>query len=146
VDTQGATSPTQCSAGYYQPDTGQTSCIAASIGYYVGSVGAASQTPCALGTEAAVTGSTSCTPISPLATFDALISAAQANSDVGKGDLNKLVNARKQLVAGKTRDVCKALNDFEKYIARESAKKKDPLLGGAILLEKSAIAEAAIGC
>ena len=52
---------TPCSAGTYQPDTGKTSCIDASAGYYVGDSAATEQLPCTGATYAANTKQTSCT-------------------------------------------------------------------------------------
>jgi len=54
----------ECSAGTYQPSTGQTSCIDASVGYYVASTASTSQTACAAGTYQASTGQSSCTDAS----------------------------------------------------------------------------------
>jgi hypothetical protein len=65
VSTAGATSQTACSAGTYQPSTGQTSCLAADAGYFVGSSGAASQTACAAGSYQPNTGQTSCLAADP---------------------------------------------------------------------------------
>ncbi len=49
-----------CAAGSYQPNTGQTSCILAGIGYYVASPGQANETQCPSGETTTALGSTSC--------------------------------------------------------------------------------------
>ena len=46
----GSTLQTACGPGTYQPDTGQSSCLVASAGFYVTNPGSTSQTPCAAGT------------------------------------------------------------------------------------------------
>jgi hypothetical protein len=65
VDTVGATSQTACAAGYYQPSTGQTSCLAADAGHYVDTTGAASQTECAAGYYQPNTAQTACIAADP---------------------------------------------------------------------------------
>ncbi len=60
---------TECSAGTYQPDTGQTSCLSADKGYYVSGTAKTEQTPCTGATYAANTGQASCTAC-PTATND----------------------------------------------------------------------------
>ncbi len=60
VDGTGSMAQTQCEAGYYQPDTGQTSCIAADIGFYVPDPGASSQTECPPGETTTATASVAC--------------------------------------------------------------------------------------
>ena len=51
-----------CAEGYYQANTGQSSCTPAEAGYYVESTAQISQTACAAGTYQAITGQSSCTP------------------------------------------------------------------------------------
>jgi len=51
---------TCCPAGTYQPDTGQTSCLAASPGHYVSTTCATSQTCCPANTYQPSSGQTSC--------------------------------------------------------------------------------------
>ena len=55
----GATSPTACPAGAYNPLVGQTSCFTAPAGTYVAGTGASEPTDCAAGTYNPDTGSTS---------------------------------------------------------------------------------------
>jgi len=62
VPSPGATSPTACPIGTYQPDSGQTSCINAPAGSYVDSTGAISATLCAAGTYSDIEAQASCTP------------------------------------------------------------------------------------
>ena len=61
---------TECSAGTYQPDTGQTSCLSADAGYYVSGTAKTEQTACTGATYAANTGQSSCTAC-PTATNNA---------------------------------------------------------------------------
>lgn len=51
---------TQCAAGSYQPNTGQSSCIAADAGYYVSQSGQTSETACGNGKYQPDTGATGC--------------------------------------------------------------------------------------
>ncbi len=62
VDQPGATSPTECLPGTYQPDTGRTECLRADPGYYVPGYGATEQTECPAG-ETSEAGATECQPI-----------------------------------------------------------------------------------
>jgi hypothetical protein len=62
VDTTGATAPTDCPVGTYNPNSGSASsgtCISAPAGTYVDTPGSAAATPCGVGTYNPNTGSTS---------------------------------------------------------------------------------------
>ena len=59
-----AISATQCSAGTWQDQTGQTSCKWSDFGYYVGSTGQTEQTPCEAGTYTSSSPRSACTPAS----------------------------------------------------------------------------------
>lgn len=76
VDTDGATSPVPCPAGYYQPSPGQTSCIAASPGSYVWQPGQPFSIPCPAGTYQPAAGATTCIP-APIGSY---VSQAGAQS------------------------------------------------------------------
>jgi len=78
---------TACSPGTYQPNTGKTSCVDASAGYYVGSSAATSQTACTGATYAANTKQTACTPC-PVATNNTsdVVSYAYWNTNGKAGD------------------------------------------------------------
>jgi hypothetical protein len=59
VSGSGATSPTLCSPGSYQSQSGQQSCAAADIGFYVSGSGKTSETQCPGGETTPTTASTS---------------------------------------------------------------------------------------
>ena len=143
VAGSGGTASTQCAAGYYQPSAGQSSCIAASIGFFVSTIGATSQTKCVIGTTTNAVGSTACVPIPPLVGYDALITAAQTTPGVAPPEVTKLVNARKDLVAGKNSRACKAVDSFVSYVTRE---KKISPANVTMLLYKSQEAKIAMRC
>ena len=145
VASMGATSSTQCAAGYYQPNSGAASCIAASIGFYVSTTGATSQTACAIGYTTNSTASTSCVRMDPIVAYDALISTAQTTPGVAASEVNKLVTARKQLVAGKPAAACKAIDGFVSYVNKQT-NKTISASNAAILIRKTQDADAAIGC
>jgi hypothetical protein len=75
--------------------------------------------------------------------YDALISAAQTTPGVAPPEANKLVNGRKQLVAGKLSQACKAVDSFVSYVTRE---KKISAVNESMLLYKSQEAKIAMGC
>jgi hypothetical protein len=145
VALTGRTSSTLCAAGYYQPSTGQTSCIAAAIGFYVSATGSTSQTACPAGMTTSSTGSTACIPIDPVVSYDALITAAQNTPGVSASEVNKLLSARKQLVAGKPSSACKAIDSFMSFVSQQSGKKIS-VANATFLLQKSQTAKSAIGC
>ncbi len=60
MPSYGAADQTACSAGTYQPDSGQSSCLDADAGYYVSSTASTSQAPCAAGTYQPDSGQSSC--------------------------------------------------------------------------------------
>ncbi len=60
VDTAGATSQTECDAGYYQDETGQSSCKQADAGHYVDTSAATDQKPCDVGYYQPNMGQSSC--------------------------------------------------------------------------------------
>lgn len=142
--SQGATSAILCDAGYYQPDTGQASCIAASTGFYVAGTGATSQTACAIGYTNTGTANTSCVKMDATVAYDALISTAQSTPGVSASEINKLISARKQLT-GKVSAVCKAIDGFVSYVNRVTPKSISTA-NAAILIRKTQDADVAIGC
>ena len=84
-------------------------------------------------------------PIDPVVAYDALVTAAQNTSGVAASEVNKLVSARKQLVAGKPASACKAIDSFMSYVAQQSGKKIS-VANATFLLQKSQTAKSAIGC
>ncbi|MDB3870679.1 hypothetical protein N9318_00005, partial [Euryarchaeota archaeon] len=78
----------ECSAGTYQPSTGQASCIDASAGHYVLSTGSATQTICAAGTYQPSTGQTSCIDASAGYYVDGTGSTTQAACAAGTYNSN----------------------------------------------------------
>ena len=61
VNSSGATAPTLCTLGNYQPQTGQAACLPAATGNYVSTSGAIAQTPCAAGSYINTSGAATCT-------------------------------------------------------------------------------------
>ena len=86
-----------------------------------------------------------CAPIPPLVGYDALISAAQTTPGVTDPEVQKLVNARKQLIAGKSSQACKAVDAFVSYVKKESGKKISTV-NANVLLYKSQEVKIAMGC
>ena len=63
VTGTGATAPTPCPAGSYQPNSSATACLPAPVGTFVPGSGATSPTPCPVGTGQELTGQASCDPL-----------------------------------------------------------------------------------
>jgi len=123
----------ECSAGTYQPSTGQASCIDASAGYYVPSTASTSQTACAAGTyqpNAAqsscidastrhyvdTTGSTTqtaCAPgtYQPSSGQTTCITASAGNYVVNDGWTETIYNSPKQKISSGYRHTCAILDD-----------------------------------
>lgn len=81
----------------------------------------------------------------PVVAYDALISAAQSTPGVAASEVNKLITARKQLVAGKPSSACKAIDGFVSYV-QKSSPSKISVTNANMLLTKSQAARIAIGC
>ena len=65
MSSTGQSTQTACMLGEYQPNAGQSACIDADVGFYVGIRAAVGQTACPAGTYQASTGASVCTDASP---------------------------------------------------------------------------------
>jgi hypothetical protein len=77
VSSAGASAPRLCSAGFYQPERGQTSCLAAPKGTYAAGTGNSSATLCPAGFYQPNTSQTSCLA-APVGTFVSVSGASSA--------------------------------------------------------------------
>jgi len=81
----------------------------------------------------------------PVVAYDALISAGQTTPGVAASEVNKLITARKQLVAGKPSGACKAIDGFVSYVNKQTGKGISTS-NAAMLIRKTQDADVAIGC
>ena len=86
-----AISATQCSAGTWQDQTGQTSCKWSDFGYYVGSTGQTEQTPCEAGTYTSSSPRSSCTPASSGYYSPGTVGGQNVDSSVNTAAVNQIM-------------------------------------------------------
>jgi hypothetical protein len=78
----------RCTAGTYQPNTGQSDCLDADMGYRVAEDGATSQDACDIGQYQALTGQTTCDDASPGYFVDSTGASAQNPCEIGSYQSN----------------------------------------------------------
>jgi len=83
VDVEHGIESTQCSSGYWQDQTGQSSCNIANSGYYSYGLGSTSQTPCTLGYYQPSPGSSGCITADPGYYVSTLASSTQTPASPG---------------------------------------------------------------